>query len=179
MHSNCKLLPNLIVCKMTQRHTIRRANTCDPALNEEITTDIQKHKQTLWKEHLDAQRAYSLEDHIRSIQQRPPPPTKHFHNIQHKITTTPKHIANCFTKRFPHTAKHATHKTNRSNNRATHTIQGSLSSELLVCGGGVCSVLLLPLVARCIETIDVCIWRIFLFMSFVVTVWGSVGMFVV
>ena len=30
---------------------------------------------------------------------------------------------------------------------------GSLSSELLVCGGGVRSILLLPLVARCLETI--------------------------
>ena len=35
--------------------------------------------------------------------------------------------------------------------------RGSLSSELLMCGGGVCSILLLPLVARCLETIDVCI----------------------
>ena len=32
---------------------------------------------------------------------------------------------------------------------------GKYSSELLVCGGGVRSVLLLPLVARCLETIDV------------------------
>ena len=39
---------------------------------------------------------------------------------------------------------------------------GSLSSELLVCGGGVRSILLLPLVARCLETIDVCIWRMFI-----------------
>ena len=29
---------------------------------------------------------------------------------------------------------------------------GSLSSELLMCGGGVRSILLLPLVARCLET---------------------------
>ena len=57
--------------------------------------------------------------------------------------------------------------------------RGSISSELLVCSGGVCSILLLPLVARCLETIDVCIWRMFGFMSVVVTVWGSVGMFVV
>ena len=56
---------------------------------------------------------------------------------------------------------------------------GSISSKLLVCGGGVRSILLLPLVARCLETIDVCIWRMFVFMSVVVTVWGSVGMFVV
>ena len=41
------------------------------------------------------------------------------------------------------------------------------------------SILLLPLVVRCLETIDVCIWRMFIFMSVVVTVWGSVGMFVV
>ena len=39
------------------------------------------------------------------------------------------------------------------------------------------SILLLPHVARCLETIDVCIWRMFGFM--VVTVWGSVGMFIV
>ena len=44
MHSNCRLLPEDIVCKITQRNQIRRANTCDPALkllNEEITSDIQ------------------------------------------------------------------------------------------------------------------------------------------
>ena len=32
MHSNCKLLPDHIVCIITQRNNIRRANTCDPAL---------------------------------------------------------------------------------------------------------------------------------------------------
>ena len=47
---------------------------------------------------------------------------------------------------------------------------GSLSSELLLCGGGIRSILLLPLVARCLETIDVYIWRMFVFMSVVVTV---------
>ena len=46
-------------------------------------------------------------------------------------------------------------------------------------GGGVCSIMLLPLVARCLETIDVCIWRMFVFMSVIVIVWVSVGMFVV
>ena len=53
--------------------------------------------------------------------------------------------------------------------------RGSLSSELLMCGGGVRSISLLPLVARCLETIDVCIWSMFVFMPVVVTV----GMFVV
>ena len=41
--------------------------------------------------------------------------------------------------------------------------RGSISSELLMCGGGVRSILLLPLVARCLETIDVCIWQCFVF----------------
>ena len=57
--------------------------------------------------------------------------------------------------------------------------RGSLSSELLMCGGGVRNIVLLPLVTRCLETIDVCIWRMFVFMFVVMTVWGSVGMFVV
>ena len=47
-----------------------------------------------------------------------------------------------------------------------------LSSELLVCGGGVRIILLLPLVARCLETIDACIWLMFVLMSVVLTVWG-------
>ena len=57
--------------------------------------------------------------------------------------------------------------------------RGSVSSELLMCGGGVRSILLLPLVGRCLETIDLCIWRMFAFISVVVTMWGSMGMFVV
>ena len=47
-----------------------------------------------------------------------------------------------------------------------------------MCDGGVRSILLFPLVARFLETIDLCIWHMFVFMSVVVTVWGSVGMFV-
>ena len=39
--------------------------------------------------------------------------------------------------------------------------RGSISSELLMCGGGgVCSMLFLSPVARCLETIDACIWHI-------------------
>ena len=63
--------------------------------------------------------------------------------------------------------------------RVRRVRRGSLSSELLMCGGGVFNILLLPLVARCLETIDVCRWRMFVVMSFVVIVWGYVGMFVV
>ena len=57
--------------------------------------------------------------------------------------------------------------------------RGSISSELLMCSGGARSILLLPLVARCLETIYVCIWRMFVFISIVVTVLGYVGTFVV
>ena len=53
-------------------------------------------------------------------------------------------------------------------------MRGSISLEMLMCG-----ILLLHLVARCLETIGACIWRMFVFMSVVVTVLGSVGMFVV
>ena len=37
-------------------------------------------------------------------------------------------------------------------------------------GDGEHSILLFPLVARCQETIDVCTWHIFVFMSVVLTV---------
>ena len=48
----------------------------------------------------------------------------------------------------------------------------SISTALLMCGEGVHSILLLPLVVRCLETIDVCILNMFICMSVVVTVWG-------
>ena len=50
--------------------------------------------------------------------------------------------------------------------------RGSITSELLMCGGGVRSILLLPLVTRCLETIYVCIWRMFVFMSVVLIMRG-------
>ena len=40
--------------------------------------------------------------------------------------------------------------------RVRRVRRGSITSELLMCGGGVRSILLLPLVARCRETINVC-----------------------
>ena len=40
---------------------------------------------------------------------------------------------------------------------ATSETGRSISSELLMCGVGVRGILLLPLVARWLETIDVCI----------------------
>ena len=86
MHINCRLLPDHIVCKITQRNNIRRTNTCDPALklsNEEITSDIQKHKQNIWKEHLHAHWDHRHNTHILwKIQQRTSAHTKHIHNFQ-------------------------------------------------------------------------------------------------
>ena len=35
--------------------------------------------------------------------------------------------------------------------RVQQVMQGSISSELLMCGGGVHSIFLMPLVARCLE----------------------------
>ena len=128
MHSNCRLLPDHIVCKLTQRNNIRRANICDSALkllNEEITSDIQKHN--IWKEHLDAHwdHRHNLWKTIHGISNRAPPPTLNTSiTFSNKISTTPKHIVNCFSKEFTNTVKYATHKTNRYTNRATHKIQG-------------------------------------------------------
>ena len=65
----------------------------------------------------------------------------------------------------------------RSWARVRRMRRGSSSSELLMCCGGVRNILLLPFVARCLETIDVCIWCMFVFMSIVVAVCGSVRMF--
>ena len=41
--------------------------------------------------------------------------------------------------------------------RVRRVRRGNISSELLMCGGGVRSILLLPLVARCQKTTDLCI----------------------
>ena len=101
MHSNCRLLPEDIVGKISQRNNIRIANTCDPALkllNEEITSDIQN----IWKEQLDAHW-----DH------------------RHNTHTLWKTIQNSnYTQTHCELFHQTTHKTNRHINRATHNIQG-------------------------------------------------------
>ena len=133
MHSNCRLLPDHIICKITQRNNIRRANTCDPALkliNEEITSDIQKTQRKPMEGTFrgtpgsQAQHAHSLEDHTRSIQQSTSTHNKHIHNIQqHNSNHTQTHCE-LFHHQLTNTVKHALHKTNRYTNRATHKIQG-------------------------------------------------------
>ena len=129
-HNNCRLLPEDKVCKITQRNNIRSAYTCDPALkllNEEITSDIQKHKQNIWKEHLDAHwdhrhNTYTLWKILHGLSNRAPPHTLNTSiTFNNKIATTPKHIANCFTKLFTNTVKHATHKTDTLQSSTQHT----------------------------------------------------------
>ena len=62
--------------------------------------------------------------------------------------------------------------------RVRRVRRGSISSELLMCGGSVRSILLLPLVARCLETIDICIWPCLFYIC--CSDWvGVCGMFVV
>ena len=132
MHSKCRLLPDHIMCKITQRNNIRTANTCDQALkflNEEKTSNIQKHKQNLCKEHLDAHRDQRHNTNIgwktiQGLSNRAPPPTLNTSiTFTNKTATTPKRIEHYFTKQFTKTVKHALHKTNIYINRAPHTIQ--------------------------------------------------------
>ena len=63
--------------------------------------------------------------------------------------------------------------------RVRRVSRGSVSLDLLMCVGGGHSILSLPLVTRCLETIYVCIWRMFIYVCCIVNVWGCVGMFVV
>ena len=78
-----------------------------------------KHKQNIWKEHLDAhwEHRYNtpiLWTTIHGVSNRAPPPTLNTSiTTSNKTATTPKHIANCFTKQFTNTVKHAINKTNR------------------------------------------------------------------
>ena len=133
MHSNCRLLTEDTVCKITQRNNISRANTWDPALNllnEEITSDIQKRKQNISNEHIYAHWDHRHNTHIlwktiHGVSNRAPPTTlNNSITFNNKITNTLKHIANGFTKQFTNTVKQATHKTNRSIDRTTQNIQG-------------------------------------------------------
>ena len=52
-------------------------------------------------------------------------------------------------------------------------------STELQCVVEACTLICYCLLPRCLETIHVCIMRMFVFMYVVVIMWGSVGMFVV
>ena len=94
-------------------------------LNEEITSDIQKHKQNLWKEYLDPHWDHRHNTHILlktiyGLSNRAPPPT-----LNISITFNNNHTQTYCELFYQTIHKHATHKTNRSINRAIHNkIQG-------------------------------------------------------
>ena len=68
-----------------------------------------------------AQHAYTLEDHTRSIQQSTSTHTIPSHDIQQQNSNHTKTYCKLF---HPTIHKHATHRTNRYANRETHKIQG-------------------------------------------------------
>ena len=107
MHSDCRILPGRMVCKITQGDGMGGADACGPALKilgEEITSDIEKHRKTLWKEHLNAHwyRGHSVHILWMSMHGLSSRTLNISITFGTKIATTPKHIANCFTRRFAH-----------------------------------------------------------------------------
>ena len=115
MHSNCRLLPEDIVCKVTQGNSIGRADACGPVLKllgEEMTSDIEEHKQNLWREHLAAQWDHRHNTHIlwktRHGLSNRAPPTTHNNSItfNNKITNTPKHIVSPGNSQTPSDTQH-------------------------------------------------------------------------
>ena len=68
-----------------------------------------------------AQHTHSLEDHTWSIQQSTTTHTKHFHYIQQQNSNYTQTHCELFHQTIH---KHATHKTNRHIDRATHSIHG-------------------------------------------------------
>ena len=124
MHSNWRLLPEDIVCKITQRNNITRANTCDPVLKLLHTKTQTKHMEGASRRSLgpQAQHIHILWKTIHGPSNKNTSShTQQLHYIQQQNI---KHIANCFIKQLTNTVKHATHKTNRSINRAAQNIQG-------------------------------------------------------
>ena len=68
-----------------------------------------------------AQHTHSLEEQTWSIQHSTTTHTKHIHNIQYQNSNYTQTHCELFHQTIH---KHATHKTNRHINRATHNIQG-------------------------------------------------------
>ena len=129
MHSNCRFLPEDI-WKITQRNNMRRANTCDPALkllNEEITSDIQKHTQNIWKEHLDAHwdREHNLHIHWKTIHglfnRAHPTILNNYNNIQEPNNNHTQTYCELFHQTIH---KHCQTRKQQSSDRATQNIQG-------------------------------------------------------
>ena len=78
MHSNFRLLPEDIVCKIIQRNHIRRANTCDPDVMHGLSS------------------------------RAPPHTLNMFITFNNEMATKPNHIESCFYKQFTNTVGHNT-----------------------------------------------------------------------
>ena len=124
LHINCRILPENIVCKIKQRNNIRRTNTCDPALkllNEEITSDMQKHKPNIWKKHLDALWDHMHNTHIlcktiHSLSNRAPPTT---HNNSINLQQQNSKQTQTYCELFHHTI-HKHRQTRNTQNKRIH-----------------------------------------------------------
>ena len=98
-------------------------------LNEEITSDIQKHKQNIWKEHLDAHWdhrhiTHTLWKTIHGLSIRASPHTLNtFITFNNKIATTPKH--NHCSNRCEKSFRHNKH-THTNQKAATENIPGTI-----------------------------------------------------
>ena len=116
MHSNCMLLSDHIVCKIIQRNNIRRANTCDPALKFATFKNTNKLMEGTLRCNWDHRHNTPIMwKSIHSLSNRAPPPILNTSiTFSNKTATTPKHIANCFTKQFTNNVKHATNKKNNT-----------------------------------------------------------------
>ena len=124
MHSNCRVLPEDIVCKITQRNNIRRANICDPT--PKWGDNFRHTKKNIWKEHLDAHWDHRHSTHIiwktiRVLSNRAPP---HTLNIQQQNSNYTQTHCELF-----HQTIHK-HATNRSINRETHQYKDTTSHSL-------------------------------------------------
>ena len=107
MHSNCRLLPDHILCKITQKQHKESKHLWSSS--QSLKWGDTKHKQNIWKEHLDAHWDHRHNTHIlwkiiHGLSNRAPTPTLNTSiTFSNKIATTPKYIANCITKQFTNT----------------------------------------------------------------------------
>ena len=133
MHSTCMLLPDHIVCQISQRNYMRIANTCDPALkllNEKITSNTLKHKQNIWNVHLDAHwdyrhNTYTLWKTIHGLSKIVFfTHIQHFHHVQQQNNHHTQTYCVLFLQTSHKHFRHVTHKTNRSIGRAIQKPQG-------------------------------------------------------
>ena len=127
-----KPIPEHIRNKITERNNMRMKNPTDTNItniNNEITHDIAKHRQQLWKEKLEGDWSHSKNTHIlwSTIKQLSNKTTYTEKNrsitFGNKTQTTDIAIANGFNKQFTNTVIHKTRKENRKTDRKTNSLK--------------------------------------------------------